>query len=73
MWEISYQPSPAAWKLNHANAHLTLLIISRSRMTAPLHFPFREKGRGGKVGKNKQRRIKTESVFTRWKCEKNDQ
>ena len=71
MWENSYQTSPAALKLNHANAHLTLLIISRSRITAPLHFPFREKGR--RVGKNRQRRIKTESVFTRWKCEKNDQ
>ena len=32
--------APAALKLNHADAHLTLLIISRSRMTAPLHFPF---------------------------------
>ena len=40
MWEISYQPSPAALKLNHADAYLTLLIISRSQMTAPLHFPF---------------------------------
>lgn len=40
MREISYQPSPAVLKLNHADTHLTLLIISRSQNTAPLHFPF---------------------------------
>ena len=52
----NFEPSPAALKLNQGNTHLTLLIISYSRTTAPLHFPFREKGK---------RWVKTESVFTR--------
>ena len=64
MWEISYQPSPTALKLNHANAHLKLLIISRSRMTALLHFPFKEKGR---------RWVKTDSVGYKQKASSLDE
>ena len=64
MWEISYWPGPAAVKLNHANAHLTLSIISDSQMTAPLHLPFREKGR---------RWVKTDSVGQKQKVSSLDE
>ena len=34
---------------------------------------IREVGKGAEVSKNRQRRMETESVFTRLKCEKNNQ
>ena len=64
---FKYQPSKGEGTKN-AKTKLYILMYKLDNNTYQ-----RGRGKREEVGKNRQRRIKTESVFTQWKCEKNDQ